>query len=152
MLQTLSLCMCCSHMTHTIRNCMISQTTWLKVTPHCNQCNHCMYDDICLPHSWYSLILCILRDRCFNVPKTYRQRFPLAYALWFYSVLQCTALCLFSLSKDFFVDATKIDASTTITTICFTYAAWQSHFLTDDFIRKLCILQPLQQRRMSLYT
>ena len=22
----------------------ISQTTWLKVTPHCNHCNHCMYE------------------------------------------------------------------------------------------------------------
>jgi len=30
----------------------ISQTTWLKVTPHCNHCNHCWQKGT---HSWFNM-------------------------------------------------------------------------------------------------
>jgi len=35
----------------------ISQTTWLKVTPHCNHCNHCNH---CIPWGYHELPMTLI--------------------------------------------------------------------------------------------
>ena len=69
----------------------ISQTTWLKVTPHCNHCNHCCFDTR-FAYSWtMSAALLKLHKRPASSLAIIR---PLASTLQIYSILNCATRTL----------------------------------------------------------